>query len=139
MSITIDSMIDTTRDAATHWPLQALASPLPRLTPRRNLGARSRLTPRWKRLRLDTKAHHVYISYMSTAKSKPVVRKAAKATPAAEKVPFRALPQKATGHLAIKLRRGSAQRDKALSERLRVALGDVVIVNIADARTQMPK
>lgn len=89
--------------------------------------------------RLDIQTRHVYISYMSIVKPKSVVRKAAKATPASDKVTFRALPSKATGHLAVKQWHVSALRNKAVSERLRHALGELVIVNIADARTQMPK
>lgn len=88
---------------------------------------------------LDTEIYKVYILYMSTEKSKSVVRKAAKAAPASDKVTFRALPSKATGHFAVKQRYAAALRNKAVSERLRQALGDLVIVNIADARTQMPK
>jgi len=88
---------------------------------------------------LDTQTHHVYISYMSTAKSKSVVRKAAKATPASDKVTFQPLPSKATGYFAVKQRHVSVLRNKAVSERLRHALGDLVMVNIAEARTQMPK
>lgn len=106
----------------------------------RDNGARDNLLRRNRRaFWLDTQIHHVYISYMSTAKSKPVVRKAAKAAPASDKVTFRASPPKAIGHFAVKQRRVSVLRDKSLSERLRHALGDLVMVNIADARTQIPK
>lgn len=76
---------------------------------------------------------------MSIAKAKLMVRKAAKAAPAADKSRFRSLaPEPARGGL-IKGGRGGVRRTVPLPERLLNALGPFVTVSIADARTQMPK
>ena len=74
----------------------------------------------------------MYITYMSIAKPKPFVRKAAKAAPAADKPRIRLLSSKDAAGAS---RRGPTP----LPERLMSALGSVVTVSIADARTQMPK
>lgn len=82
----------------------------------------------------------MYITYMSTAKPRAAARKVAKAAAAAGKSPARVSSPKAAVPVALGKRgRGSALRDLAVSEKLRLALGELVTVSIADARTMMPK
>jgi hypothetical protein len=87
---------------------------------------------------LNNESLDVYISYMSIAKSKPLARKPAKAAPAADKSRLRAIAPERAAPL-VKRGRVAARREVALPERLRHALGELVTVSIADARTRMPK
>jgi hypothetical protein len=77
---------------------------------------------------------------MSTAKPRAATRKVAKASAAAGKSAARVSSPKAAVPVVIgRSGRGSALRDVAVSEKLRLALGELVTVSIADARTMMPK